>query len=91
MGTAPQGQTRAQVRRGPPRNDIYIVANTGIANGSHAARMRAGTIQAKAKVSGEGASTDLYHHLPVAHVPPPTCAHNSLPHPAPWSSSTLAR
>jgi hypothetical protein len=49
MGTAPQGQAHAQVRRGPPRNDIYIVANTGVASGSHVARTRAGTTRAKAK------------------------------------------
>ncbi|KAJ7794786.1 hypothetical protein B0H14DRAFT_3496713 [Mycena olivaceomarginata] len=50
MGTAPQGQVHAQVRRGPPRNNIYIVANMGVAKGSHAARMRAGAIRGE----GEG-------------------------------------
>ncbi|KAJ7352225.1 hypothetical protein DFH08DRAFT_957026 [Mycena albidolilacea] len=33
----------------PPRNDIYIVANMGVANGSHVARVRAGAIRAKEK------------------------------------------
>ncbi|KAJ7850638.1 hypothetical protein B0H14DRAFT_3866527 [Mycena olivaceomarginata] len=48
------GQTRAQVRRGTTQRHrgttyTYVVANMGVAKGSHAARMGAGAIRAKAK------------------------------------------
>ncbi|KAJ7330496.1 hypothetical protein DFH08DRAFT_1084230 [Mycena albidolilacea] len=33
----------------PPRNDVYVAAEVGIANGSHAARMRTGAIRAEEK------------------------------------------
>jgi hypothetical protein len=33
----------------PPRDDIYAAAEVGIANGSHAARMRAGAMRAEEK------------------------------------------
>jgi hypothetical protein len=33
----------------PPRDDVYVAAGVGIANGSHAARMRTGAIKAEEK------------------------------------------
>ncbi|KAJ7850660.1 hypothetical protein B0H14DRAFT_3664259 [Mycena olivaceomarginata] len=72
IGTAPQGQTHAQVcpsrdNPTPLRNNIYTVANTGIANGSHAARTRARAIRAKAKdergrVFPQAPNAQTHHH-----------------------------
>ncbi|KAJ7303762.1 hypothetical protein DFH08DRAFT_976792 [Mycena albidolilacea] len=96
-------RTRKCVRRGttpaPPRNDMYVVANTGVANGSHAARTRAGAIRAKANDERRGhfhgrpthGSTTTSRSRMRMSRPPLRRAHNSLPHPAPWSASTSAR
>ncbi|KAJ7314283.1 hypothetical protein DFH08DRAFT_895888 [Mycena albidolilacea] len=48
-GDVPRGQTRLQVccrtTQTPPRNDIYLAADMGVANGSYLARMRTGVIR----------------------------------------------
>ncbi|KAJ7794755.1 hypothetical protein B0H14DRAFT_2621605 [Mycena olivaceomarginata] len=96
------GQTRAQVRRGTtPRHRgttcTYVVANTGVANGSHVAHTRAGAIRAKAKDERGGRFHGRLTHGPtptsrsrMRMPPPPTCLETRTilpptpgPHPCP--------